>query len=87
MQFGFVKKSFNSFGTIHIADSEWMMLHHIQKVLKPFWDYTNAVSTSNPTIVESLLGSNVITIDQSYITIVYPSACSELESLTCAMSL
>jgi hypothetical protein len=30
------------------------MLQQIQKVLKPFWDHTNAVLTSCPTIVKSL---------------------------------
>jgi hAT family C-terminal dimerisation region len=39
---------------LQLADGEWSMLQQIQKVLKPFWDHTNAVSTSCPTIVESL---------------------------------
>ena len=39
---------------LQLADSEWLMLHQIQKVLKPFWDHTNAVSTSYPTLIESL---------------------------------
>jgi hypothetical protein len=30
------------------------MLQQIQMVLKPFWDHTNTVTTSCPTVVESL---------------------------------
>ena len=39
---------------LQLADSEWLLLQQIQKVLKPFWDHTNTVSTSCPTIIESL---------------------------------
>ncbi|KAJ5704441.1 hypothetical protein N7536_000130 [Penicillium majusculum] len=39
---------------LQINENEWSILQQVAKVLKPFWDHTNSVSKSCPTIVESL---------------------------------
>jgi len=39
---------------LQLTDEEWLILQQVAKVLKPFWEHTNAVSKSCPTIVESL---------------------------------
>jgi hypothetical protein len=39
---------------LQLTDNEWSILQQVAKVLKPFWDHTNSVSKSCPTIVESL---------------------------------
>jgi hypothetical protein len=39
---------------LQLSDEEWLTLEQVAKVLKPFWDHTNTVSTACPTIVESL---------------------------------
>ena len=39
---------------LQLTDEEWLALKQVAKVLKPFWDFTNQVSETCPTIVESL---------------------------------
>ncbi|KAF7184345.1 hypothetical protein CNMCM7691_005097 [Aspergillus felis] len=39
---------------LQLINNEWVILEQLAKVLKPFWDHTNTVSKSCPTIVESL---------------------------------
>ncbi|KAK9846797.1 hypothetical protein MYU51_000747 [Penicillium brevicompactum] len=36
-----------------LTDNEWSILEQVAKVLQPFWDYTNSVSNSCPTIAQS----------------------------------
>jgi hAT family protein len=56
-----LRKELDQFVRIHLevhalqlTDEEWSLLQQVAKVLKPFWDHTNSVSKSCPTIVESL---------------------------------
>jgi hAT family C-terminal dimerisation region/Domain of unknown function (DUF4413) len=39
---------------LQLADEEWLTLQQVAKILKPFWDHTNTVSTTCPSIIESL---------------------------------
>lgn len=39
---------------LQLTDDEWSTLQQVAKILKPFWDHTNSVSKTRPTIVESL---------------------------------
>ncbi|KAJ5544026.1 hypothetical protein N7494_005305 [Penicillium frequentans] len=39
---------------LQLTDSDWSTLQQVAKILKPFWDHTNSVSKTCPTIVESL---------------------------------
>ncbi|KAJ5752721.1 hypothetical protein N7520_009638 [Penicillium odoratum] len=39
---------------LQLTDGDWSTLQQVAKVLKPFWDHTNSVSKTCPTIVESL---------------------------------
>jgi len=36
------------------SEEDWVLLGHIERVLKPFWDYTNIVSSDMPAIGDSL---------------------------------
>jgi hypothetical protein len=39
---------------LQLTDGDWSTLQQVAKILKPFWDHTNSVSKTCPTIVESL---------------------------------
>ncbi|PYH68094.1 uncharacterized protein BO88DRAFT_405569, partial [Aspergillus vadensis CBS 113365] len=36
---------------LQLTADEWSTLQQVAKILKPFWDHTNSVSKSCPTIV------------------------------------
>ena len=36
------------------SEEDWLLLGQIERVLKPFWDYTNVVSSDMPAIADSL---------------------------------
>ncbi|KAK5215871.1 hypothetical protein LTR72_011123 [Exophiala xenobiotica] len=36
------------------SKEDWLLLGQIERVLKPFWDYTNVVSSDMPAIADSL---------------------------------
>jgi hypothetical protein len=41
-------------GVLQLVDTEWSTLEQIKSVLEPFWEYTNHVSRSCPSLVDSL---------------------------------
>ncbi|GKZ63695.1 hypothetical protein AnigIFM49718_005633, partial [Aspergillus niger] len=42
------------FQALQLTVDEWSTLQQVAKILKPFWDHTNSVSKTCPTIVQSL---------------------------------